>query len=109
MIKQVSNNEKKVKNFVVIHEDSLNELLENQKEIISVLSKDENSSAGIGNWIPEKDAQRILGKKVTSLWSLRKRGKLISTKVGNKVFYSKASIIRFLESNMKGGEYERRK
>jgi hypothetical protein len=102
-------NDERVQSFVLTPQDSLNEILKVQKEIISVLSKGENQSAGIGDWIPEKEAQKILGKKVTSLWDLRKRGKLTFTKVGNKVFYSRNNIIKFMESNMKGGEYAGRK
>jgi hypothetical protein len=93
----------KVGNLLVIPEDAINELLENQKTIMSVISNDENSSSGIGDWIPEKEAQRILGRKTTTMYNLRSTGRIETTKFGSKVFYSKSSILKFLEANKKGG------
>ena len=53
------------------------------------------------DWMPEIEVQKLLGKKTTSLWSLRKSGKIISSKVGGKTFYKTKSIIDLLESGSK--------
>lgn len=51
------------------------------------------------DWIPEKEAQKLTGKKATTLWKYRKLDKVKWTKLGNKVFYSRESIIQLLNNN----------
>jgi hypothetical protein len=90
--------------LVLLAEDMLNEIREDQKTILLNLSG-ANTKQGIGDWISDKEAQQLLGRKATTLWSLRKRGELAFTKVGNKVFYSQEDILQLLNKNKKGGEY----
>jgi hypothetical protein len=51
----------------------------------------------IGDYITEKEAKIILGRNTTWFWNLRKNGQLQYSKIGNKVFYSKANILKFIE------------
>jgi hypothetical protein len=68
--------------------DELENLLKNQKESIR-----------LGDWVPEAEAQKMLGLKATSLWALRRHKKIRSSKIGCRTFYSLSSIERFLEKN----------
>ena len=57
------------------------------------------SNQNLGDWLSEAQAQELLGYGATSLWGLRKASKLIASKIGGKTYYSKDSIIAFLEKN----------
>jgi hypothetical protein len=89
----------KIQNLVMLPEEVVYELLENQKIILSSLIHKPNTA--IAEWLTEKEVQGFLGKKTTSLWSLRKKCQLTFTKIGSKVFYSKADILKLLEDNKK--------
>lgn len=107
MTKYNSNHSNKIGNLVVMPEDALNELLETQKNILSSLTNSDNQNS-FGDWLDEKSTQKVLGKKTTTLWSLRKKGLLTYTKIGNKIFYSKSDILKLLEANKQGGGYGRK-
>jgi hypothetical protein len=53
----------------------------------------------LGKWMPEKEAQEITGKKQTTLWKMRNKGLLEFTKINNKVFYNRESIMALMEQN----------
>jgi hypothetical protein len=53
----------------------------------------------LGDWISEKEAQKLLGRKATWFWNRRKNGELVFTKVGNKIMYSRESILAFLNQH----------
>lgn len=53
----------------------------------------------LGDYLTEKQAQKLLGRKTSWFWEMRKRGKLKFSKVGNKIFYSKADLIKFIDSH----------
>ena len=91
------------KNFVLVPEAVINEIREYLVKILSREERaDDTTSANLEDWITEKDTQRLLGKKTTTLYNLRVAGKLVSTKIGNKTFYSKSSIMKLLDNNKRG-------
>ncbi|MCC6279274.1 MAG: helix-turn-helix domain-containing protein [Saprospiraceae bacterium] len=47
----------------------------------------------------EKEVQELTGKKATTLWKMRNKGLLEFTKINNKVFYNRESIIGLMEQN----------
>lgn len=51
------------------------------------------------DWLTEEQTKELLGKGTTSLWSLRKTGKLKFSKIGGRIYYSRESIIAHLNSN----------
>lgn len=53
----------------------------------------------LGKWMTEKEAQELTGKKVTTLWKMRNKGLLEFTKINNKVFYNRESIMALMEQN----------
>jgi hypothetical protein len=54
----------------------------------------------LGDWLSEQDAQQLLSRKHTSLWRLRRDGVIFSKKIGSRNYYSKKSIIEFLDSEI---------
>lgn len=88
--------------FILLSEQHYQDLTEKLETILSHL---ENQSEGtnpeiLGNkWIPEKEAQRLTGKKATTLWKMRTSGELTFTKLNNRVYYDLESILALLEKN----------
>lgn len=87
------------KTMVLVTPEFLQEILNLQDRILQILTSMTDQKETIGDYISESDAKKILGRNTTWFWNLRKTGKLQFSKVGNKVFYSKADIFRFLEGN----------
>lgn len=69
-------------------------------EIKKLLSNQLETPPLLGDWVSEGQVEKLLGKKKTSLYYLRKAGKLIATTT-RPVFYSLASIKQYLESTVK--------
>lgn len=92
--------------LVLVPESFLEEMSSTQTQILNLLSGEQDRISGIGDFIPEPEAARLLGRKTTWFWKLRKQGALGFTKVGNKVFYSREDILNLLKRNKKGGTHE---
>lgn len=58
-----------------------------------------NKSNNFGDWISEKETRELTSLKGTTLWRLRKNNEIKFSKIANRVFYSKTSIIDFLNKN----------
>lgn len=84
--------------FILIPQKKFDELNEKVDQLLQ-LYKSSGNSAKLTDWIPEKEAQQLLGLKETSMWSLRKSRKIISSKIGSKTFYSLKSVERLLHKN----------
>ena len=68
--------------------------------IISIIQQlPTTHNTNLGDWLTEEQAQELLQRKTTSLWDLRKQKKIIASKIGNRTFYDKSSIIEYLEKN----------
>ena len=80
------------------------EALEGKIDLILSILKDasKDSFQHLDDWIPEKEVKKLLGLSTTSLWKLRKEGKLEFSKPNNStVYYSKESIQNWIESRRK--------
>jgi hypothetical protein len=73
----------------------LDSLLERQNKILSLLENTPDKNQ-VGDYLTEVEAQKLLGRKATWFWSMRTKGLLPYSKVGNKVFYSKKDIEKLL-------------
>lgn len=58
-----------------------------------------DSNTKLPGWLSEKEMQDRTGFKTTTLWKLRQEGKIVSAKVGKRVFYELDSFLRLLEEN----------
>lgn len=86
--------------FILIPQDEFNRFSAIQQRILDHIEGKQSKLPGIGDFISKEEAERILGKKNTTLWKLRKDGKIKSTKVGAEVFYSRQSILDYLNRNL---------
>ena len=87
--------------FKLIAEANYKELKEKIDLILAHLENSPSQSNQVGKWIPEKKAQELTGKKTTTLWKMRMDGRLTFTKINNKVFYDKESILALMDKNAK--------
>jgi hypothetical protein len=76
---------------------------ENIKQDINFLkeSLEKNNNQSLGDWLNEKQTQQLLSRKSTSLWRLRQKGTIKAKKIAGSNYYSKKSIIDFLNSTDK--------
>ena len=84
-----SKNEAKMTVFM-IPEDFLESLKQSQEKILEALNlQSEKSNNG---YVTEKEAMKLLNKKSTWLWQMRRAGKILSKKIGQTTYYSLESI-----------------
>lgn len=88
--------------LILVPQSFLDELKEQQGKIISLLEKERPNSIP-GDYILEKEAQDLLGRRTTWFWHMRNTGQLAYTKVGNRIFYAKADIQRLLDNHRQEG------
>lgn len=86
--------------FLIVPKAFLDEQSRKLDQVINLIT--DGQATGREDWIPEKEAQLLTGKKATTLWKYRKSDKVKWTKLGNKVFYSRESIIQLLNDNNRG-------
>jgi len=95
-----TNDSANIHNLVLVPETVINELVEGIRELRSrEYYTNTTSPINLKDWITEKDTQKLLGKKTTTLYNLRRQGKLVSTKNGNTTYYSMESIMKLLDDN----------
>ena len=99
-------NTDETKTMILVPQSFLNALMEKQDKILAAMETKDNAIGMIGDYISEIEAKKILGRKSTWFWNLRKQGLLPYTTAGKKIFYSKADILKFIELNKKGGNNE---
>ena len=86
--------------FTFLPTEDVNELKQlaiDVREVLAKLNNGTNPSA-LGEWIPEAEAQKILGRKTTWFYNKRNSGELAGRKRGNKWWYAKSEILKFIET-----------
>ena len=76
------------------------------EELFKSMLKDQEqnrSTSELGEYIEEKEAIQLLGRKTTWFYNMRQTGKLPFTKIGSKTYYSKADLIQILDKNKNKG------
>ena len=89
----MGNNEKFIKVTVELADEFV-ELLQKIKQILPNLN--DNPNRTLGDWIPESEAQQILGRKTTWFYNKRISGELEGKKRGGKWWYKIADIQAFI-------------
>lgn len=84
--------------FYLIPKPEYDRLLRGMEELRELFNA-QTAGVRLQDWIDEKQAQTLLGLKTTTLWALRKTGKLTFSRLGNKIFYSLESINTLLNKN----------
>lgn len=86
--------------FVILNETDYHTLNEKLDRILTTLGEQSSTNQQtLGKWMPEKEVQDLTGKKATTLWKMRNKGLLEFTKINNKVFYNRESIMALMEQN----------
>src|SRR5437868_812360 len=85
--------------YLIVPRRWLQSISESQSKILSLLERGNTVANGIGDYISEKEAKNLLGRKTTWFWKMRSSGRLAFSKVGNKTFYLKQDIINLLNKN----------
>ena len=86
--------------FKLISETDYHNLNSKLDRILAVFEeKDMRAQQPLGKWMTEKEAQKLTGKKQTTLWKMRNKRLLEFTKINNKVFYNRESIMALMEQN----------
>jgi hypothetical protein len=98
-MKQFQDPKETGESFILVPKAMLEKLLENTQRILSLLQAKDTGHDAIGDYLPEQEAKKLLGRKTTWFWSMRKLGRLAFTRIGNKIFYAKQDIINLLNRN----------
>lgn len=83
--------------FVLLPREILEELTKKVDQLLRLVSDNSGRSRKLGDWLPESEVRSMLNLKATSLWSLRKSGKVKWKKIGRQVYYHRPSIEKLLE------------
>ncbi len=81
----------------LIPQSFLNSIKEDQQKILELLSNP-NTSQNLGDYIPESEAKKLLGRQTTWFWNMRTSGQLAFTKVGSKIYYAKSDFVKLFDS-----------
>jgi thymidylate synthase len=82
--------------YLIIPHEIIESIEKNQTEILNLLKSKFNQGSESLDFIDEKRAIELIGKKATWFWQMRKSGALNYTKVGAKVYYSLDEIKNLL-------------
>lgn len=83
--------------FVLLPRETLEELVRKVDLLLKLITDNAGKSRKVGEWLPEAEVRSILNLKSTSLWLLRKAGKIKFKKIGRQVYYYKPSIENLLK------------
>ena len=91
--------------YFLVPKSFLQKIAEDQDRILSLLKKnDANVQMGLGDYISEVEAKKLLGKKTTWFWSKRSSGFLPYSKVGGKNYYRIKDIQKLLDAAFTGNQ-----
>jgi len=72
------------------------------EELLLEIKETMETNKELDDWIDERSTQQITGLKKSTLYKLRKLGKITSSRLGKpKVFYRKSDITKLLNENEK--------
>jgi hypothetical protein len=79
------------------------QLVDEIKQLLNELKSNKNESSEkpqvLGEFIAEKDARKLLGRKTTWFYEQRRSGRLPYSKVGSKVYYKRDDLFNLLTNN----------
>lgn len=82
--------------LVLIPEKEFKQLKEIQEKILSRLNEIQLKPE-FENYLTEKQASELIGKKTTWFWQMRNEGKLPFSKIGKKTFYKKEDLLNLIK------------
>ncbi len=94
-----NNNSQEPTNLVVVPAQLVDEIKQLLNDLKVNQSSKSDSTPVFGEFISEKDAQKLLGRRTTWFYEQRRSGKLPFSKVGSKVFYRTLDIHTLISNN----------
>lgn len=80
--------------------DAVNRLESKMNTLISIVRQIPiKHNTDLGEWLTEEQVRELLQRGATSLWDLRKRKKIKFSKIGNRTYYDRKSILDFIEKS----------
>jgi hypothetical protein len=76
----------------------MEELLQKLTRIEKAIQSQKNDGKGLGDFITEKEAMKLLDKGATWFWNKRQSGELTGKKAGNSWYYKQSDILKFIEN-----------
>jgi hypothetical protein len=87
-----NNNIQEQTNLVLVPVQLVDEIKQLLNEIRGKQTTDTKTDSILGEFISEKEARKLLGRKTTWFYEQRRSGRLPYSKVGSKVFYKTKDI-----------------
>ncbi len=84
--------------YVIVPYEDMKELMQKVDEIKDSLTNSTNNKGVLGEFVPEKEAQKILSKGTTWFWNKRQTGELKGKKAGNQWYYKRSSLLKLIEN-----------
>jgi hypothetical protein len=83
--------------FVMLPAEEYEVILKMTKEIHQHLFEKQSSSKLLNDFISESDAQKEFGRKTTWFWTQRKNGRLPYKRLGTRIYYQKADLLKLFD------------
>ncbi len=80
--------------LLIIPEGLLEKIIASQERILEIIEPKKEES--LNGYITEKQAMKVINKKVTWFWQMRKTGLLPYKKIGKTTYYSLGDIKNLL-------------
>ena len=90
------NNYQEQQNLVLVPVQLVDEIKQLLNELKAQKTSKNNSETTLGEFISEKDARNLLGRKTTWFYEQRRSGRLPYSKVGSKVYYKRDDLFNLL-------------
>lgn len=90
--------------FYMVPKVVLEKILDGNEKILAKLNSGESpiNKSLPGDYIVESEAKKLLNKKTTWFWKMRRDGFLPFSKVGGKNYYRRQDIQKLLDSSFTG-------
>ena len=100
----MKNTEKQYDKLVLAPMEVLEKVLETQEQILEAVTNmpivKPVLKGIIGNkFIPESEAQKMLGRRTTWFYNMRQSGRLVYKKLGNRTYYNIDDIERLIDGS----------
>lgn len=88
---------KKEQQFVILPAEEYEVIFKMTKEIHEHLLVKNSSPKLLNDFISEEDAKKEFGRKTTWFWTQRRNGRLSPKRLGNRIYYLKADLLKLFE------------
>lgn len=87
--------------FAIVPYEKMDELFEKVERLNEAISMVKTDKGVLGDYITEQEAKQLLSKATTWFWNKRQSEELVGRKAGNKWYYKRSDILKFIENGKK--------